>query len=104
MPTNRPSSFAPRSVLCTVSAALGCALLLGSASAQQARSQPAAKIAPAPKQDPKTQAELIVLRKTKLARPVFENAAWRTDFDAARKEARDTGKLLLTYFTRSYAH
>jgi hypothetical protein len=104
MSTNRPPSFVPSSLLCALSTVLCATLVLGSASAQQARSQPAARIAPAPPQDPKTQTELIVLRKAKLAKPVFENAAWRTDFDAARKAAKASGKLLLAYFTRSYAH
>jgi hypothetical protein len=50
-----------------------------------------------------TQAELTELRSHKLAKPVFKNAAWRTDFDAAKAEAKKNHKLLLAYFTRSYA-
>lgn len=49
------------------------------------------------------QDKLIQQREEKLAKPVFQNAAWRTDYDAARAEAKKDGKLILTYFTRSYA-
>lgn len=49
------------------------------------------------------QDRLIKQRDEKLAKPVFQNAAWRTDYDAARAEAQKDGKLILTYFTRSYA-
>ena len=50
-----------------------------------------------------SQAELKEWRSKKLAQPVFKNAAWRTDFDAAKAEAKKGHKLILAYFTRSYA-
>lgn len=60
-------------------------------------------LAVAPAQQ-KSQEELKQLRTTKLAKPVFQKAPWLTDYDAARAEAKKTGKPLFTYFTRSYAH
>src|SRR5262245_60187347 len=47
--------------------------------------------------------ELQKRRAAKLGKPVFQNAAWVLDYDAARKAAKDSGKLVLAYFTRSYA-
>lgn len=52
---------------------------------------------------PPTQEQLVQKRTEKLAKPVFEHAAWLTDYDQARAQAKKDGKLLLTYFTRSYA-
>jgi hypothetical protein len=49
-----------------------------------------------------SQAELIAGRADKHARPVFKKANWFFDYDDARAEARRQGKLLFTYFTRSY--
>lgn len=72
--------------------------------AQEAK--PATKIAPPPaaeaKQGP-SQAELVEMRTKKLAKPVFQKAPWVTDYDQARRQAKQEGKLLFTYFTRSYA-
>jgi hypothetical protein len=51
----------------------------------------------------KSQEDLARLRAEKLAKPVFENAVWYKDYDHAREEAKDSGKVLLVYFTRSYA-
>jgi hypothetical protein len=48
-----------------------------------------------------SQEKLRALRAEKLAKPVFEG--WLTDYDAARARARKDGKLILAYFTRSYA-
>lgn len=48
-------------------------------------------------------AELEALRRQKLGKPVFKMTAWHTDFDDARALAKAEGKLLLAYFTRSYA-
>lgn len=62
------------------------------------RAAPAAKLQPMPAQD-----ELKQRRQEKLGKPVFENAAWLTDYDAAKKAAKEQGKLILVYFTRSYA-
>src|SRR5262249_12453040 len=52
---------------------------------------------------PQSVAELRQKRAEKLALPVFKNAAWLFDYDAARARAKQEGKLLLVYFTRSYA-
>ena len=52
----------------------------------------------------KSQEELIVEREKKLAKPVFHEANWLFDYDQARAEARKQGKLLFTYFTRSYSY
>jgi len=34
---------------------------------------------------------------------VFQKAPWVMDYDKAREQAKKDGKLLFTYFTRSYA-
>jgi hypothetical protein len=44
-----------------------------------------------------SQEVLAKQRAEKLAKPVFENASWHTDYDEARAEAAKTGKLILTY-------
>ena len=51
----------------------------------------------------KSQEEFIQLRDEKLAKEVFKKAPWGFDYDAARKQAKAEGKLILAYFTRSYA-
>ncbi len=79
-------------------------LLVSGAAATAQDAKPAAVIAPAPAPKQQGQDELKELRKKKLAKPVFERAAWRLDFDAAKQEAKASGQLLLVYFTRSYAH
>ncbi len=38
----------------------------------------------------------------KLKQPFLAKAAWLTDYDKAREEAKKTGKPIFTYFTRSY--
>ncbi len=43
------------------------------------------------------------LRAAKLARPVFTRAEWVTNYEAARAKAKREDKLILAYFTRSYA-
>lgn len=53
---------------------------------------------PAPNQD-----DLKAKRTEKLKKPVFTKAPWVTDYDKAREQAKKEGKLLFTYFTRSYA-
>lgn len=85
------------------------ALLAVPAAAQQGEGtippvQPAATIrpAPAPAQGP-GQEELKRRRAAKLAKEVFQKAPWTLDYDQARELARKEGKLLLVYFTRSYA-
>lgn len=68
------------------------------------RGAPAAKLQPMPaQQQGPSQDELKQRRQEKLGKPVFENAAWLTDYDAAKKAAKEQGKLILVYFTRSYA-
>ena len=52
----------------------------------------------------KSQEELAKLRDEKLAKPVFKQAPWRTDYDEARREAAEQHKLIFAYFTRSYDH
>jgi hypothetical protein len=42
-------------------------------------------------------------RDKKLKEPFLSKAAWTTDYDKAREEARKSGKLIFVYFTRSYA-
>ncbi|MHC4549951.1 MAG: hypothetical protein ACYTEZ_14360 [Planctomycetota bacterium] len=39
----------------------------------------------------------------KLEEPFVQNAAWVTDYDQARKQAKEQNKLIFAYFTRSYA-
>ncbi len=51
-----------------------------------------------------SQDELIAEREKKLAKPVFKKASWIFDYDEARAEAKKQGKLIFTYFTRSYAY
>ena len=60
--------------------------------------------APAAQGQAPSQEDLVQRRTAKLAKPVFQSAAWLTDFDAAKQQAKEQQKLILTYFTRSYAH
>jgi hypothetical protein len=50
------------------------------------------------------QEQLQTQRAEKLAKEVFKKAPWTFDYDKARAEAKQSGKLILAYFTRSYAH
>lgn len=52
--------------------------------------------------DPAFVAEQQRLKAAKLARQVFARAEWLVDYDAAREQAKESGKLILTYFTRSF--
>lgn len=54
-----------------------------------------------PAQQP-TPAELNQRRREKLEKPVFQNG-WLTDFERARAAAKQSGKPIFAYFTRSYA-
>jgi len=74
------------------------------ASAQQ-DTVPAMKLvaAPAQTQEP-TQQELVAKRDEKMGLEVFKQAPWTFDFDQARADAKQQGKLIFTYFSRSYAH
>ncbi len=51
----------------------------------------------------RSQPDLIDRRAKKLAKPFVTSAPWMLDYDKARAAAREEGKMLLTYFTRSYA-
>lgn len=65
--------------------------------------QRAMRLSPAPRAREKSQSDLIKLRAKKLSKKVFENADWFYDYDEARAAAKAEDKLLLVYFTRSYA-
>ncbi len=52
----------------------------------------------------KSQEQLVELRTEKLAKEVFKKASWVVDYDAARRRAKESGKPIFAYFTRSYAH
>lgn len=68
---------------------------------------PAATIAPAAPaaaQDPaEQQAKFKELYAQKLKKEFIANGGWLTDYDQARKLAKEQGKLLFTYFSRSYS-
>ena len=51
-------------------------------------------------QDP---AELEKKYQDKLGKEFLKAGPWMLDYDAAREEARKSGKNLFVYFTRSYA-
>ena len=40
--------------------------------------------------------------EAKLQKDFVKNAAWVTDYDEARKQAKTDNKLIFAYFTRSY--
>lgn len=50
---------------------------------------------------PVTTGKLVQNKQKKLAEPFVSKAAWTTDYDHARAEARKTGKPIFAYFTRS---
>lgn len=52
--------------------------------------------------DPSFVAEQQRLKAAKLARQVFARAEWLVDYDLARKQAKESRRLILTYFTRSF--
>lgn len=88
-----------------LTAASIAALLTGAAAAQEEKKPPipATKLTAPPPASTPAQDDLKAKRAEKLAKPVFQKAAWHTDYDAARAEAKEHDKLLLVYFTRSYA-
>ena len=49
------------------------------------------------------QAELLAKRTDKLEGEWLKNADWITDYDKARDTAKETGKPIFAYFTRSYS-
>lgn len=87
-------------------AAVALPALAGMALAQTPAKPVAKPIAKPAASQPKqpTQEELVKMRDEKLALPVFQKAHWTFDYDAARAEAKKSGKLIFTYFSRSYAH
>ncbi len=50
-----------------------------------------------------SQSELEKRKQKKLRSTFLKQARWVKDFDKAKKESRRSGKLILAYFTRSYA-
>jgi hypothetical protein len=62
-----------------------------------------ASLLPAQNPSEKTPEELKQARAEKLAKPVFQKAAWISDYDKAREQAKKDGKLILAYFTRTYS-
>ena len=82
-------------------------LLLAMVPAQETpKSQPqkAMAIQPAPAPKAQTQEELVKLRDTKLAKDVFHQHAWLTDLAQAQAKAKESGKTIFAYITRSYAY
>ena len=69
------------------------ALLIGAFAASAANAQ---------RQQP-SQEELKARYEKKLKKEFLQKASWFTDYDEARAEAKAKGKLILTYFTRSYS-
>ena len=49
------------------------------------------------------QERMIERRSKKLAKPFVTSAPWKLDYGKARAAAKEQGKILLTYFTRSYS-
>ncbi len=68
---------------------------------------PAVKLQPAPAaqaQDPaEQQAQYKENYAKKLEKEFIAFGGWITDYDVARKKAKAEGKVLFTYFSRSYA-
>ena len=48
------------------------------------------------------QDELIARRDKKLVSEFLNKADWITDYDAARAKAKESGKPIFAYFTRSF--
>lgn len=60
-------------------------------------SQASAQNRPAP-----TQEELAAKRDAQLERAWFTSNDWTADYDLAREQAKEKGKLILAYFLPSY--
>ncbi|MEX1025275.1 MAG: hypothetical protein WD226_09375 [Planctomycetota bacterium] len=69
-----------------LSAALGLAILTGASLAQGS-----------------DQADLQAKYEAKLEKEFVSKIAWTQDLSEAQKKAKESGKLILGYFTRSYA-
>ena len=61
----------------------------------------AAAVLPAQQSD--EQKELVAKYEEKLTAEYLEFGGWVTDYDEARARAKAEGKLLFTYFSRSYS-
>ncbi|MGB0953586.1 MAG: hypothetical protein ACPG31_10190 [Planctomycetota bacterium] len=59
-----------------------------------------ALVAPAAAQD---QEQMQQNLEKKLAKSFVENGGWVLDYDEAKKIAKEEGKIIFAYFTRSYA-
>lgn len=55
-------------------------------------------------QQPSSEEELIKKREAKLQEDWIKANPWTTDYDEARAQAKETGKMIFAYFTRSYAY
>jgi hypothetical protein len=53
---------------------------------------------------PPSQEQLKENRANKVAEKWFTDAGWIDDYDVAREKASESGKLILAYFTRTYAN
>ena len=51
----------------------------------------------------RSQPEMLEQRSKKLAKPFVTSEPWMLEYDEARAYAKKQDKILLTYFTRSYA-
>ena len=49
------------------------------------------------------QADMKARYESKLKKSFFKQATWFTDYDKARARAKESGRLIFTYFTRSYS-
>jgi hypothetical protein len=49
------------------------------------------------------QEDLVKKKEKKLASKWLTKAPWITDYDQAREQAKNSGKPIFAYFTRSYA-
>ncbi len=63
----------------------------------------AAAASAAAQQAPPTQEQLKERLAGKVAEAWVKDGGWVTDYDKARADAKAGGKLLFTYFTRSYS-
>ena len=97
-----PVSLTRTALAVTVLALAGVVVAQEPKPAQPA--QPALRLAAPAAPQQKSQEELKKLLDEELALPVFKNAPWTFDYDKARAEAKNSGKLIFGYFSRSYAY
>jgi Skp family chaperone for outer membrane proteins len=67
------------------------------------KATPAATISQAPLAATGDQEKMRAQYQEKLKKEFFKNGPWLVDYDAARTEAKKSGKNLFIYFSRSYA-